>query len=66
MKNKMTHGMGECCEKHRKYGGLKMVILGLLILGNIQYAWLSWPAFIGSLIVLAGAGALLMPRTCCK
>ena len=69
MKNKIVQVKTNsecCCEHHRRYGGLKMVILGLLVLGNIQYAWLGWPAFIGALIALAGAGQLLTPMGRCR
>ena len=68
MKDKMMHGKPslECCEKHRRYGGLKMLILGVLILWNVYWPMLGWPAFIGWIIAIAGLGKLLMPVSSCK
>lgn len=40
--------------KHKKMMGVKMLILGLLVLGNVYWPMLTWPAFIGWVLVLAG------------
>jgi len=47
--------------------GLKMFVLGVLILLNVYYVWFSWPVFIGGVIALAGLLKVLIP-TCmhCK
>jgi uncharacterized membrane protein HdeD (DUF308 family) len=56
----------ECCEKHRRYDGLKMLILGALILFNAKSGFVSWPIFIGWLVAIAGFFKLFMPKTACK
>jgi uncharacterized membrane protein HdeD (DUF308 family) len=49
------HGM-------HKMKGVGMLILGLLILANALWPFLTWGAFIGALLVLGGFIKLLMPH----
>lgn len=48
------HGM-------HKMKGVGMIVLGLLILANTYLGFLSWAAFIGTLLVLGGLLKLFMP-----
>lgn len=48
------HGM-------HKMKGVGMLILGLLILANAYWGFLTWAAFIGILFVLGGLLKFLMP-----
>ncbi|MFA5070823.1 MAG: hypothetical protein WC511_00440 [Candidatus Pacearchaeota archaeon] len=51
----------ECCKSPRGKG-FAMLVLGALVLGNAYWVWLSWPLFIGWLLVLAGFLKMLMPK----
>jgi uncharacterized membrane protein HdeD (DUF308 family) len=51
--------MGCCMHKGK---GVAMIILGLLVLGNVYWPMLSWPAFIGWIIVVGGVLKMLMPH----
>ena len=68
--DKMMHGKMmniECCEKHRRYGGLKMLILGILVLWQVYMPIVSsWWAFAGLILVLGGLVKLIMPMSHCK
>ena len=57
----MKKGMMECCMGHKGMG-LGMLILGGLVLGNIYWFMLSWPMFVGWVLVLAGFVKMLMPN----
>jgi len=52
-----------CC---KKCWGLKMLVVGLLIILNAKYGWLNWAYFIGGLAMLKGLFMLLMPKCPCK
>lgn len=55
----------ECnCGAHHnhKWMGACMLLVGALVLLNAYYAWLSWPVFIGILIVLKGLKCLMMRK----
>jgi len=41
-------------EMHMKYHGIKMIILGILIILNQIYRIVDWATFIGVVLVLAG------------
>lgn len=45
--------------KGMKAHAIVKIVVGLLVLGNVYYPMLSWPAFIGALIVIAGIAKLL-------
>jgi uncharacterized membrane protein HdeD (DUF308 family) len=49
------HGM-------HKMKGTGMLILGLLILANAYWGFLTWGAFIGALLFLGGFIKLVMPH----
>ncbi len=49
--------------KHMKMHGVKMLVLGALVLLNAAYMFLRWDYFIGLLLVLVGLKKLFM---CCK
>lgn len=51
---------------HKKMMGIKMLILGVLVLGNFYLVGLSWPIFIGGVLVLGGIGSLIMHGCCGK
>jgi uncharacterized membrane protein HdeD (DUF308 family) len=42
--------------------GVGMLILGLLILANAYWGFLTWAGFIGALLFLGGLIKLLMPH----
>jgi len=46
---------------HKRWMGVKMLILGLLVLANIFWAQLYWGTFIGGVLVLWGLIEMLMP-----
>lgn len=49
-----------CCSgKGMKAHAVMKIIVGLLVLANAQWATLTWPQFIGALIVLMGIAKLL-------
>ena len=62
---KVSKEMGEMHSKHMKMWGLKMIILGLLVLANAYWLILDWSLFIGVILIIAGLAKLLMP-SCCK
>jgi uncharacterized protein YjeT (DUF2065 family) len=68
--DKLTHMHGkmmECCEKHRRYLGLKMLILGILIIWQVYMPIVSnWWAFAGIILVLAGLLKVIMPAAHCS
>jgi hypothetical protein len=44
--------LNSCCEKHRRYDGLKLIFIGFLILVNTLTNYLNWPLFISLLITV--------------
>jgi len=48
-------------EMWHKYKGVGMLVLGLLILANVYLEFLSWGAFVGGVLALAGFLKLVMP-----
>lgn len=52
-------------KKMMKMIGCKMLVLGILVLGNVYWPMLTWPAFIGWVLVVAGISKLAFPY-CCK
>lgn len=48
--------------KPHKMWGVKMLVLGLLVLANAYWAFVEWPNFIGILLVLGGLWKLV----CCR
>ncbi len=42
--------------------GFALIVLGTLVLGNIYWFMMSWPVFIGWILVLAGVLKVLMPN----
>jgi uncharacterized membrane protein HdeD (DUF308 family) len=44
------------------YKGAGMLVLGLLILANAYWGFLTWGAFIGAFLALGGFIKLLMPH----
>jgi uncharacterized membrane protein HdeD (DUF308 family) len=55
-KRKEVCGCPMC--KGMKGHAVMKIVLGLLVLGNAYYPTLSWPAFIGALILAAGIAKL--------
>ena len=58
-------GMSMTCSIYgscHKCLGLKIFILGILILLNAYMAWFSWAVFIGGVIALKGLIHMLMPN----
>ena len=68
MPKKMDMAMhGECCcEMHKRAKGIKMLILGLLIVANAYLNIVSWWQFAGILVALAGLMKMLMPMHRCE
>ena len=55
-----------CCDmdkmhKMHKCMGMKIVILGVLIILNAYYKWFDWAVFTGGILVIAGLIKLIMP-----
>ena len=55
-----------CCDismyhHHPRCIGLSKLIIGVLILLNAYYAWLTWDYFIGGLLVILGLLRLVIP-----
>ena len=49
-----------CCSKCM---GIKMLILGVLIILNSYYMWFNWAVFIGGVIAIKGLIGLIMPSS---
>lgn len=50
-----------------KYGGIKMLVIGLLILAQAYWTIVpNWAYFIGAIIALKGIKTLIMPGCKCK
>jgi len=47
-----------CGGKGMKGHAVMKIILGLLVLANVYYPTVSWPAFIGIIILIAGIAKL--------
>jgi len=55
----------ECKPMHKpQCMGTMLLIVGILVVLNSMYGWLSWGMFIGGLIALKGIMMFLHP--CCK
>jgi len=50
-----------CCGSRRgmRGHGVMAIILGLLILGNVYWPTLSWWAFVGALLIIAGIAKMM-------
>jgi uncharacterized membrane protein HdeD (DUF308 family) len=46
---------------HKRWMGVKMFVLGALILANMYWAFLNWFAFLGGVLVLWGLVEMIMP-----
>lgn len=46
---------------HKRMMGVKMLVLGALILANMYWGILNWVAFIGGVLALWGLIELIMP-----
>ncbi len=66
MRGDMAMGeMGKkCWMMHKRMMGAKLVVLGALVFANIYLQLLSWPWFIGGILVLEGLLKLAVP--CCR
>ena len=67
-KKKVVNNESCCtpCESgHQKCIGICVLSLGILILLNALYGWLTWGVFIGVVVALKGVILLLHPN-CCK
>ena len=38
--------------KHHKYFGVKMIVVGILIILNAIYSWFDWAVFVGGIFVV--------------
>ena len=47
----------KCCE----YWGVKLLILGLLIILNTYYNWVNWAYFVGGVIAIKGLLSIAWP-----
>lgn len=47
--------------KYNKHKGMRMLILGLLVLANAYWSIVGWEWFAGIILVLAGLYKFLMP-----
>ena len=56
---------GECCSGHKMWKGVKMLILGLLILANVKWSVVDWFTFVGIIIGLAGLIKIVKPMHKC-
>ena len=59
---KMGVYMEECCGMHKRAKSFGMVVLGLLVLANAYWPFMSWAGFIGGVLVLAGLWKLAKPK----
>tara|TARA_Y100000310_G_scaffold314502_1_gene363929 strand:+ start:2009 stop:2206 length:198 start_codon:yes stop_codon:yes gene_type:complete len=55
-----TCSTGSCCGCM----GWGVLVLGVLILLNSLYGWVTWGVFIGVIIILKGLIVLLHPKVC--
>ncbi len=46
--------------------GVKALILGLLVLANVQWSIVSWGAFVGIILILAGLVKLMSSSCECE
>lgn len=53
---------GKKKESLPKSHGIKMLVLGILIVLNAKYIWFDWATFIGGLLAIAGLVHLVMPN----
>ena len=50
--------MGSC---PKCFGGM-MLVLGILVLLNAAYDWMSWAFFVGGILALMGLSKIIMPH----
>ena len=56
---------GTCSSGHGcKCMGGCILVLGVLILLNALYGWMTWGVFVGVIVILKGLIALLHPKIC--
>lgn len=58
--------MGMRFESHMKKHGICMLLVGLVVMANAQWAFMNWAMLIGALITLGGLLKAFMPMTPCK
>jgi hypothetical protein len=46
--------------------GVKLLIVGILVILNARYVWFDWGTFVGGLIGIKGLLLLIMPDCICK
>jgi len=66
-KNMKNMNMDSCdcgCHNHR-WAGAIMLLVGALVLLNAYYMWLTWPVFIGALIIIKALKVIIMPKCKC-
>ena len=56
----------ECCACSPRCMGLKLLVLGVLIVLNTMYSWVSWGLFVGGIVGLAGLLKLVTPKCVCQ
>ena len=52
----------ECCGMHKRAKAFGIIVLGLLVLANAYWPFMSWAGFIGGVLVLAGLWKLAKPQ----
>ena len=50
--------------KHKKCIGIKMIVLGALVMANAYWNTVSWATFIGAALALGGIAKLFMSCKC--
>ena len=65
-KKKMQKAEGKCCSEGHgcKCMGGSILVLGILILLNSLYGWLTWGVFIGIIVILKGLIFMFHPKMC--
>lgn len=65
MAKKMMKGMVDkkWIDKKCKAMAFGMIVLGALILANVYWYLISWPAFIGWIFIVAGVAKLIMHKS---
>jgi len=64
MDMKMNKKDLEHMQMHKKKKGAMMLILGLIILINAYWPFISWWGLLGLVVALAGLKKLIMPGCC--
>jgi len=66
-KKKVSKVEGKCCAPSGhgcKCMGGSILVLGVLILLNSLYGWLTWGVFIGIIVILKGLIFMFHPKMC--